>query len=435
MSLLRRHFLKLLGTGTLGFSLERLRPSEEGAAPDPETAPERSDWPPSDSLSGDPFWDLVQAQYPLTDERIYLNAGGLSPAPYSVLDAMEGARMALQRRSETGHERIEAARRPVADFFGVRPEEICFLRNATEGNSTVASGLELEGGDEVIFETHAHPGGAMPWMNRQKQDGVRVKVFEPDPESAAANLRRIEDLISARTKAIQVSHVTAPTGIRFPVARIAELAHEHDLWFHVDGAQSAGMIPFNLKEVGCDSYATSGHKWMGAPHGSGLLYVHADRQDAVTPMEVGAHTDSSYEIPNTYDYHPTARRYESGTRDAATIEGVRAAVRFLERIGMERIADYTQGLAQHLQERLRSLSGVTVLTPSDPSLSGAMTTFKTEQVGHRDLNRFLRSEYSLRCRVVTRQGLDAVRVSTHVYNDQDDCDRVVEGTREALENA
>lgn len=432
MSLHRRHFLTLLGSGTLGISLERLLPSRDESSSDAEAASARPDWPPPDGLSDDAFWNLVRAQYPLTDERTYLNAGGVGPAPYPVLDAMRKARMKLQRRSETGHERIEAARDPVADFFGVRPEEICFQRNATEGNSTVASGLTLRQGDEVIFETHAHPGGSIPWMNRQKQDGVRVKVFEPDPEGAAANLCRIRDLITPRTKAIQVSHVTAPTGIRFPVKRIAELAHDHDLWFHIDGAQSAGMFPVDLKEIGCDSYAASGHKWMGAPHGTGILYVHADRLDTVTPTEVGAYTDSAYEIPDTYDYHSTARRYESGTRDAAIVEGVAAAVRFLERIGMGRVAEYSQGLARYLQEQLRSLSGVTVLTPSDPALSGAMTTFKTERVAPRDLYQFLRGEYSLRCRIVGERGMDAVRVSTHIYNDREDCDRVVEATRKVI---
>jgi len=435
VSLFRRHFLKLLGTGTLGAGLDRLlgRGAEAPPGPAPE---ERAGWPPSGKeASGEAFWELVQAQFPLTDERTYLNAGGLSPAPYPVLDAMETMRMELQRWSETGHEHLEAAREPVAAFFGARPEEICFQRNATEGNSTVASGLEMGRGDEVIFESHAHPGGSIPWMNRQKQDGVRVKVFTPDPECPGGTLQRIEDLITPQTRAVQVSHVTAPTGIRFPVGRIAELAREHGLWFHVDGAQSAGMIPVDLAAIGCDSYATSGHKWMGAPHGTGVLYVRADRLDAVTPTEVGAYTDSAYEIPDTYDYHPTARRYESGTRDAAAVQGVRAAVAFLERIGMERVAGYSQGLAENLQRKLRALPGVAVLTPSDPSMSGAITTFRARQLSHRSLCQFLKKEYSLRCRIVNEQGLDAVRVSTHIYNDRADCDRVVEATHDAIQNA
>lgn len=417
-------------------SLERMVGARDDSASEADPEPRRQEWPPTDeAVSTDAFWEMVRAQFPLSDDRTYVNAGGLSPAPYPVLAAVRKRRMDLQRRSETGREWMDAARAPVSAFFGARPEEISFQRNATEGNSIVASGLEMSRGNEVIFETHAHPGGSIPWMNRQKRDGVQVKVFEPEPEQPATTLQRIEDLITPRTKAVQVSHVTAPTGIRLPVRRIADLAHEHGLWFHVDGAQSAGMFPVDLKDVGCDSYATSGHKWMGAPRGTGLLYVRADRLDAVTPTEVGAHTNAAYEIPDTYEYHPTARRYESGTRDVAAVEGVRAAVQFLDRIGVERVADYNQGLAQYLQEQLRALSGVTVLTPSDPSLSGAITTFRSEQVPYRDLYQFLRNKYSLRGRVVGERNLNAVRVSTHVYNDRKDCDRVVEATRRAIQNA
>lgn len=411
----------------------------EGPKDSPSSAvlsADRPGWPPETSPESDEaFWELVQQQFPLTDARTHLNAAGLGPAPYPVLEAARTTRMDLQRRSETGVEQLWAAREPVAEFFGAQAEEIAFQRNATEGNSTVASGLKMAEGEEVILETHAHPGGAMPWMNRQKQDGIRVKGFEPDPQRPATNLQRIQDLISPRTRAVQVSHVTAPTGIRFAVERIAELAHEHDLWFHVDGAQSSGMLPVDLKEIGCDSYATSGHKWLGAPHGTGILYVRADRMDEVVPTEVGAHTDSAYKIPDTYDYHPSARRFEAGTRDTAAVQGVRAAIRFLNQIGMQRVADYSQGLARYLQEQLRGVSGVSILTPYDSARSAAITTFKTEQVGHRDLYKSLRSEYSLRCRLVTEQELNAVRVSTHIYNDRKDCDRVVEATRAAIQNA
>lgn len=422
MKVARRHFLELLGHGALGL----------GAGALLEASDARPDWPPPSDSTGDDFWAVVRAQYPVTQERVYLNTGGLGPAPYPVLDAVRRTMMDLQRISETGHERFGAVRPSVARFVGADPEEIAFQRNATEGNSTVASGLDLQQGDEVIFESHAHPGGAIPWMNRQKQGGITVKLFEPDPTSAEGNLQRIDNLITSRTRAIQVSHVTAPTGIRFPVRRIADLAHDNDIWFHIDGAQSAGMFPVDLHAIGCDSYATSGHKWMGAPHGTGILYVRQDRLDAVAPTEVGAYTSSTYELPDVYDHHSTARRYEAGTRDAATVEGIGAAVAFLEQIGMNRVARYTQGLAQYLQDELHTLDGVTVLTPEDEALSGAMTTFKTEQVPHTELNRFFRSEYDLRCRIVEERGLDAVRVSMHIFNSKAHCDRVVQATEEAV---
>jgi selenocysteine lyase/cysteine desulfurase len=431
VSLFRRQFLKLLGTGTLGLGVDYGKGILENSSSSEEKLKDgRREWLPEDVKKADEsFWELVQQQFPLTDDRTHLNAAGLGPAPYPVLETARKVRMRLQRKSETGVKHLWASREPVAEFLGAREDEISFQRNATEGNSTVASGLELSQGDEVIFDSHAHPGGAMPWMNREKKDGIRVRVFEPDPRSSTTTLQRIEDLITTRTRVVQVSHVTAPTGIRLPVKRIAELAQEHDLWFHVDGAQSAGMLPVNLEEIGCDSYATSGHKWLGAPHGTGILYVRADRMDAVTPTEVGAHTDSAYEVPNTYNYHSSARRFEAGTRDAAAVMGVRAAVRFMSRIGIERVAERGQELARYLQERLRNLLGVSILTPNSKARSGAITAFKAEQVSYRDLYKALREQYSLRCRLVSEQGLDAVRVSTHIYNDIRDCDQVVEATR------
>ena len=306
----RRDFLKAASHAALGLSLGRPTGSDHAqpvALPSPD---------------GPDFWRAVRAAYPLTHERVYLNTGGLGPAPYPVLDAMHRTVLELQTISETGHERIEAGRAPMAAFLGAEPAEIAFLRNATEGNSTISSGLALEAGDEVVFESHAHPGGAYPWLNRQKQDGIRVKLFEPDPTSAAGNLERIERLITPRTRVIQVSHVTAPTGIRMPVEEIAALAHDHGCWFHIDGAQSAGMIPVNLHATGCDSYATSGHKWLGGPHGTGVLYVRAERLDEVRPTEVGAYSDDGdVRLPDRFEYNPAAQRYEPALHEGCGLGG------------------------------------------------------------------------------------------------------------------
>jgi len=417
----RRNFLKKMARAAAGVGLW------------PGRRVPRPAWPPPSGLDDDAFWALVRRQYPLTLARTYLNTGGLGPAPYPVLDAVQRTTAELQAVSETGHGKIEDAREPVAAFFGAKPSEIAFMRNATEGNATVASGLDLRPGDEVVFESHAHPGGSIPWLNRQKQHGVKVKVFEPDPTSAAGNLERIAALLTPRTRVLQVSHVTAPTGLRFPVAAIAELARDRDLWFHIDGAQSAGMIPIDLHALGCDSYATSGHKWMGAPHGTGLLYIREARLDEVMPTDIGAYSDASYHLPDLLEYYPTARRYECGTRDAAQVVGLAVAVDFLSHIGMARVAAYGQGLALYLQERLRALPGVTVLTPADPALSAAMTTLRVDGFSYDRLNSFYAREYQLRCRVVTEQDLNAVRISTHMFNNREDCDRVVEATVRAIE--
>lgn len=427
----RRHFLQRTAQAGLGLAAA---PFVRPAVAEPAAAEARPlALPPPDRPD---FWDLVRDLYPMTRERVYLNTGGLGPAPYPVLDVVERATTAQQTIVEHQHELLDEIRGPVAAFFGAAPAEVAFMRNATEGNATVASGLDLRAGDEVIFESHAHPGGAFAWLSRQKRDGIRVKIFEPDPTSAAGNLERIAELVTPRTRVIQVSHITAPTGIRMPVEAIAAFARERGLWFHVDGAQSAGLIPVDLHAVGCDSYATSGHKWLGGPHGTGLLYVREDRLDDVWPTEIGAYSAANEEVclPDVFDFVPTAQRYEPGTRDTAGLFGFAAAVAFLDEIGIDRVAARAQHLAQYLQRGLRALPGVTVLTPADPALSAGMTTLKADRVPYDRL--YARyTDAGMRCRIVTERGLDAVRVSTHLFNSEAECDRVVAATRDALADA
>ena len=352
-----------------------------------------------------------------------------------MLDAVQRIVLERQTLSEHGHNLIEEARAPVAVFFGVKPSEIAFTRNATEGNATVASGLDLRPDDEVIFESHAHPGGAMAWMSRQKQQGIKVKIFDPIHRNAEDNLQRIDDLITPRTRVVQVSHITATLGLRFPVKAIADLARDRGVWFHIDGAQSAGMIPVDLKAIGCDSYATSGHKWMGGPHGTGVLYIRQDRLDEVTPTEVGAYSNDDYDLPDVFEYYPTARRFEPGTRDASRVVGLVEAVAFLEQIGIGRVAAYSRRLARYLKEHLAQVDGVTVLGPRAPAWESAITTFKTDRVPYDQLFRYFIREHKLRCRVVSERGLDALRVSTHIFNTIAECDQVVEATIDALNNA
>ena len=249
MSVDRRTFLQGLGAGALG-ALAGFTPAAAAVRP----------LPAFDAANADAFWRAVRAQYPLLDDPIYLNTGGLGPISQPVLDTVDATTRQLQQHSETGHSLLEPARAVLAHFIGALPEEVCFVRNATEGNSLIASGLALAAGDEVIFETHAHPGGSFPWLNQAKLRGVTVRLFEPDTTSAEANLARISGLVTPRTKVIQVSHITCTTGLVFPVEAIAEFARARGVWFHVDGAQAAGMIPVDVHALGCDSYAFSGHK-------------------------------------------------------------------------------------------------------------------------------------------------------------------------------
>ncbi len=431
MNLDRKTFLRRLGAGAAGLLAARGLGAMEADGYQSAVTPAWN----GDDPEG--FWRQVRVQFPMTPERTYFNTGGLGPAPRRVLDMLTVASRQLQERVETGHDFFEQARAIVAGYLGAQPGETCFVRNTTEGTCIVADGLELQAADEVIFETHAHPGGSFPWLNRQRTDGIVVKTFVPDPVNAAANVERIAALITPRTRVIQVSHLTSPTGILLPVPAIAALAHAHGAWFHVDGAQSAGMIPVNLPALGCDSFATSGHKWIGGPHETGVLWIRADRIERVTPRHVGAYSsdDRNLNHPGPFLYSPGMKRFEYGTRNAASVLALAEAMRFQTELGRDRIAARGRALAARVRAGFEQIPGVEILTPADPALSGSILTFRSPKLPFGKIFERLLADHRLRCRPVSEVGLDAVRVSTHLFNSPEECDRLVGALGEVLKKA
>jgi selenocysteine lyase/cysteine desulfurase len=385
--------------------------------------------PAYDERTPEEFWSAVRSQYPLSRDLTYFNTGGLGPTLEAALVVAAETTRRLQQKSEHGHQLFTGARETVARFLGAQPEEIAFVRNATEANAIIASGIRLAAGDEVIFETHAHPGGSFPWLNQEKLRGIVVKVFDPDPNDPAENAARIVRLMSRRTRAVQVSHITAPTGIVMPVAEIAKQCRERGIWSHVDGAQSAGMIPVAMRELGCDSYSTSGHKWLGGPLETGVLFVRRERIEEVTPTLAGAYSGELDGLPGELRLAPTAVRFEYGTRNSAAALGLAEAVKFHEVIGAARIAARARALMERVRVGLAGLGGVEILTPSAAGMSAAMITFRVASLPYDQLFGVLMKDHAIRARPVTEQKLNALRVSTHIFNSPAECDALVEAIR------
>lgn len=391
--------------------------------------------PAYDAGAPEAFWREVRNLYLLTPALTYFNTGGLGPTPEPVLSLMAKTMRELQHRSDHGHGRFAGARQVVARFLGAEPAEVAFVRNATEGNAIIAAGVKLAPGDEVIFETHAHPGGSFPWLNQETLRGIKVKLFEPDPHDAASNVERIRSLMTKRTRVVQVSHVTAPTGILLPVVEIARLCRERGVWFHIDGAQSAGMFPFSLREIGCDSFATSGHKWLGAPHETGVLMVRQERITEVAPTLVGAYSGDVDGLPGELRLHANAERFEYGTRNVAAVVAMAEAMRLQEEIGRDRIAARGRDLAVQVHAGLSRIRGVELLTSASPELASSMVTFRAKAVPFEPMFSRLLGDHALRCRPVSEQKLNAVRVSLHVFNSPADCDTLVAAVEKIVRTA
>jgi L-cysteine/cystine lyase len=388
----------------------------------------------SDEIIGaedEAFWGAVRDQFPLTHDRVYLNNGTLGPSPSPVIEA---TRKALDTIDATGeYAGWETARPKIAAFTGVEESEISLTHNVTEGINIIAGGLALSRGDEVIMTTHEHVGNALPWLNRMRLDGILIRTFSP-AMTADENLSRINDLIGPRTRVIAVPHITCTTGLVLPVREIARLGHDKGLLVFFDGAHGPGTTMLDLREMGCDFYASCGHKWMCGPKGTGFLYVRKDLLDTVQARWVGGYSDTGWDLtvspPEFKGYVPSAHRYDFGTQNAALSIGLAAAVDFLHHIGMENIVRRGNALAARLQRGLLELGDrVEMLTPTEERSRGFVIGFRLKKIAY-DAFGAHAAKKGFRIRLVPESHLNSIRVSTHLYNNPREVDAFLDAVRE-----
>jgi len=393
---------------------------------------EETAWPEA-SPGEEGFWAFLRDQFPLTHDRAYFNTGGLGASPYAVINAVKAKMDELEAVSETGHSEAlwKEIKTDIAALLGCDAEEVAFTRNTTEGINIVANGLPLGRGDEIIMTTHEHVGNSFTWLELMKRNGCVIRMFEPSTASAAENLARLEQLVTRKTRLITIPHVVTTTGVILPVKEIATFARSRKIWFLVDGAQTAGMFPFSLHGIGCDAYATSGHKWLLGPKETGLLYVRREMWDVIRATFVGAYSSGDYDhLKMKSTLHPSAQRYEYGTVSIPLRCGLHAGVKFLQRIGMDQVWARDRQLSSRLFEGLRTIADVEVLSPADESIRSAMITFQHRKLTNLRLQEQL-DKARLRTRAVGEGGLSALRISTHIYNSPDEVDRVIDAVRRA----
>ena len=380
-----------------------------------------------DARDAEQFWRDIQQQFSLPADLAYFNAGGLGPSPKPVIDALLRETNDLERVCETGHERVQAVREKLCTFLNCTPAELAITRNSTEGMNLIARGLSLRPGDEVLITTHEHPGGALPWLALAKDTAIRVNLVEPGA-GGDDTLTRIAAALTPRTRVVAVSHILCTTGLRLPARQLAQLCRDRGLICVLDGAQAVGMVPIDLHELGCDFYVSSGHKWLLGPKGTGLLYLRAAARELWHPTHVGAYSDRQYDLDRgILEFRTEADVVEYGTRNTATVLALGAAVDFLNAIGMERVAQRGRALSLYLRQRLQAVPALEILTPADDASSASMVTFaaKGGAIDVRDWTQPLQNRYQIRVRPVGEHGLQALRVSTHIYNTHAELDRLV----------
>ena len=253
------------------------------------------------SPSNEGYWEQVKRQFLIDPDLYYFNNASIGPCPEMVLNATNQFRTTVETFPSKymwggWTDEKELVREKAATLLKVSTEEIAIIHNTTEGMNLIAASMQLEAGDEVILADHEHHTGTIPWIHYQESKGV--KLVRPKlnvlPESKAELVEIYRRAITPKTKVISLVHITNTNGMILPIKEISEMAHEKGILVAVDGAQSIGMIDFDLDELGCDFYAGSCHKWLFSPKGLGIFYARKNSQQYLKPFIVcGGYKDKS----------------------------------------------------------------------------------------------------------------------------------------------
>ena len=364
------------------------------------------------------FWETVRGAFLLAPDRIYLNVGTLGAQPRVVVDAVvEHTR------------RVAETHPPAVDWDGLKdalghllngdPAGFVFPRNTTEGMSFVANGLELTRGDEIVTTDHEHIGGRCPWELVAARHGATLRLATlPVPAADPGALAdAVWSMVTPRTRVLSVSHVTFTNGTVLPVAELAARCRARDIVCVVDGAHPPGLMPVDLRAMGADFYASSPHKWLLAPQGTGLLWMAERWRTELWPtLASGGWNDLSL----------GAHRFNHlGTLDESRLAGLVAALAFLETIGFDTVHARIRTLRRRLYEGLAATPGVTLHSVAADGSAAGMVSFTLDGVEGLELQRRLGGA-NVRTRVISEGGRGWMRLSPHVYVLEEEIDRVVE---------
>jgi isopenicillin-N epimerase len=364
-------------------------------------------------------WDLVRAAYLIPADRIYLNVGTLGPQPGVVVDAVIEHTRRVAMTFPPGVD-WDGLKQRTGAFLNGDPDGFVYPRNTTEAMNFVANGLELESGDEVLTTTHEHIGGLCCWQLLARRRGVQLRQLElPVPARSAGELAAVfERALTPRTRVISVSHVTFTNGTIMPVTEIAALCRRRGIICVVDGAHPPGMMRVDLRAIDADFYASSPHKWLCAPQGSGLLYMREEWRTRLWPTLASGDWDN---------VELGAQRFNHmGSIDESRLAGLDAALRFQNTIGTDLVEARVRTLGEHLHHRLAALPRVHMMSPADPSLAIGLIAFRVDGVAALELQRRLATAANVRSRVISEYGYGWMRLSPHIYNTFAELDRVVE---------
>jgi cysteine desulfurase / selenocysteine lyase len=398
--------------------------------------------------------EKVRADFPILATRVhghplvYLDNAATSQKPKAVIDALvryyEHANANIHRGvhylSQLATEEYEAGRRTVQKFINAGDaSEIVFTRGTTEGINLVAQtyGRQHVGaGDEILVTAMEHHSDIVPWQMLCGATGAKLKVA-PINDRGELILDELAKLIGPKTKIVALAHVSNALGTINPVKKIVAMAHAHGAVVVVDGAQAVPHLAVDVQDLDCDFYAFSAHKMYG-PTGIGALYGKAALLEAMPPYQGGGDMISSVTFEKT-TYNKVPHKFEAGTPDMAGVAGLKAAIEYMQGLGVEKIAAHEHDLLQYATEQVSALDGVRLIGTA--AAKASVLSFTLEDVHPHDIGTILdqegiavRTGHHCAQPVMDRYKIPAtVRASFAAYNTRNEVDALVRGLRRVRE--
>ncbi|MDD9802382.1 MAG: cysteine desulfurase [Deltaproteobacteria bacterium] len=379
---------------------------------------------------------------------VYLDTAASAQKPQVVIEAVsnfyrhENANIhrGLYELSEQASLRYEAAREKVRELLGAADaREIIFTRNTTEAINLVAwswGRSNIGPGDEVLITALEHHANLVPWQQLCAERGARLRVA-PISDDGELELDGCESLLGRQTKLIAAAHVSNAIGTRLPVKKLAGLAQARGIPLLLDGAQAAPRFPVNVRELGADFYAVSGHKLYG-PTGIGALYARAELLESMPPWQTGGGMIEQVSFERS-SFAPAPVRFEAGTPDIAGAVGLAAAVDYLRGVGLARIEQHEAALLAEAVLRLGEIPGLRIIAGGEQQTG--VLSFVLDGVHPHDVGAVLDAEgVAIRAGhhcaqpLMKRLGVTATaRVSFGLYNTSEDIERLAAALRRCIE--
>jgi isopenicillin-N epimerase len=375
---------------------------------------------PEEAAADEDYWAAIQNSFSVTRGIINLNNGGVSPSPKVVTEAL--VRYIWEQEDCTAYTmweilepQSETIRTGLAELFGCDREEIAITRNASESLENLLDGMDFKPGDEILTTTQDYPRMLTTLRQREKRENLKLNLIKVPipPKNLSEITAAFEKGITDRTRLILISHMINITGQITPVKAVCDLARARGIETIVDGAHSFAQFDFKQKDLGCDYFGTSLHKWLYAPKGTGLLYVKRDKIDKIWPL-MAAEAKQANDI----------RKFEEiGTHSAAPKLAIGEALVFHNGIGGKRKEARLRYLSQYWMNKLKDVPKIRFNTSFDPNQSCAIANVHIEGTDPKAVTKYLFDKHHIFTVPIVHEEFQGIRITPNLYTTLSELDR------------